>query len=573
MKKRTLILVAFFCAISGICNICRAQNGMPNPSVVYCESLGYPVSTIIEIDGSERSVCLLPNNTFVDTWDFYRGKVSVEYSYCALKGYNTISKKTEEGTYDIECAYCQSDDNAIQYMEDGKVVNKTEIPMLELMIKNGDIELESDLQDYEDVLSEYLSEENDAELSIELRDNLPESFDLRDCEGHSYIGQIQNQGSCGSCYAFGAAATAEGVYNYATGAYGVNRKSFSESYIAWCLGGVPEYNSHFYGCNGSDNERKEVECMTQYGIIERFNFPYQTYAPSTCAHEDDSRAIFSGWGRIDCGNIHGIKNAIMTYGVVFATVFVNNSFRDYIGDVYSDNNTVCNANPCYYGSNHAVALIGWGRDPIKGEYWILRNSWGTGWGENGYMRIAMSSARVACGATYLIPNPVVYEADLIQENVKIKNGKNVVFKGHEMVNLLDGFEVNEGAEFYAYISSNRGHNQDENDEINKSHGMILSSYDEEKSLIKEGEKLCIEQTGIQIYPNPTSGGITVVHSSSHTIKQVRIINSLGQTINVCRNPNNPLYIPTNNIPRGIYVLQIYTEDQIISRKIVINSML
>ena len=96
MKKRKVILVAFFCAISGICNICRAQNGMPNPSVVYCESLGYPVSTIIEIDGSERSVCLLPNNAFVDTWDFYRGKVNVEYSYCALKGYNTISKKTEE---------------------------------------------------------------------------------------------------------------------------------------------------------------------------------------------------------------------------------------------------------------------------------------------------------------------------------------------------------------------------------------------------------------------------------------------------------------------------------------------
>jgi len=75
------------------------------------------------------------------------------------------------------------------------------------------------------------------------------------------------------------------------------------------------------------------------------------------------------------------------------------------------------------------------------------------------------------------------------------------------------------------------------------------------------------------YPNPTSDGITVVYDSFHTINQVRLNNLFGQTIKVWRNPNNPLYIPTNSIQGGIYMLQIYTEDQIISRKIVINSAL
>ena len=76
---------------------------------------------------------------------------------------------------------------------------------------------------------------------------LPAAFDWRAYNGHSYIGAGRNQGSCGSCYSFGAAATAEGVYNFATGKYDGNCADFSEGYIAWCLSKDPEYSSHFSG--------------------------------------------------------------------------------------------------------------------------------------------------------------------------------------------------------------------------------------------------------------------------------------------------------------------------------------
>jgi hypothetical protein len=91
----------------------------------------------------------------------------------------------------------------------------------------------------------------------------------------------------------------------------------------------------------------------------------------------------------------------MSYGVVDAAVYVTNAFQRYSRGVFSDNQTSCASNPCYYTpTNHAIALVGWGNEGGT-EYWILRNSWGGSWGENGYMRIAMKAARVACEVAYV----------------------------------------------------------------------------------------------------------------------------------------------------------------------------
>ncbi|HPQ41241.1 MAG TPA: C1 family peptidase, partial [bacterium] len=82
--------------------------------------------------------------------------------------------------------------------------------------------------------------------------DLPTAFDWRNVNGHTYIGDVRNQGSCGSCYSFGANAAAECTYNYANGLYDSNCVDFSESYIIWCLGRLRQYSSHFFGCNGAD---------------------------------------------------------------------------------------------------------------------------------------------------------------------------------------------------------------------------------------------------------------------------------------------------------------------------------
>ena len=95
---------------------------------------------------------------------------------------------------------------------------------------------------------------------------------------------------------------------------------------------------------------------------------------------------------------------MITYGVLDAAVYVTDDFMNYDSGIYSDSNTTCDTIPCYYSpTNHAISLVGWDDDPPEGGggVWILRNSWGSSWGESGYMRIRYTSALVAAEACYL----------------------------------------------------------------------------------------------------------------------------------------------------------------------------
>jgi len=233
---------------------------------------------------------------------------------------------------------------------------------------------------------------------------LPPSFDWRDRNGRSYIGPIRSQGACGSCYAFGATAAAEGAYNAAMGRYDANAADFSEAFIAWCLGTYGPYRAHFDGCEGSDDDYAELLALTVQGITWETNFPYTPVDPGSCTHWGDPVVRFNSWGRCGCNDIDAIKTAIMTHGVVDAAVDAGPAFDAYKSGIYEDTLTTCPGSPCAYTeTDHAVALVGWNDngDAENDGYWILRNSWGTSWGENGYMRIKYTSARVSCAVAYL----------------------------------------------------------------------------------------------------------------------------------------------------------------------------
>jgi C1A family cysteine protease len=234
---------------------------------------------------------------------------------------------------------------------------------------------------------------------------LPSSFDWRDYNGHSYIGPIRDQGSCGACYAFGACAAAEGAYNWANGKYDGNCADFSEAFVAFCLS---DHYSGFDGCTGSDYDYQELTGLVNYGVCNDSVYPYTDHKQACKASSWGApHTTFQSWHRVGCNDIDAIKTAMMTYGVIDAAVHAEGAFSAYSGGIYQDAKTSCSSNPCYYTeTDHIIALVGWNDNGGNG-YWILRNSWGTGWGESGYMRVKYTSARVACETAYLVYQSVV----------------------------------------------------------------------------------------------------------------------------------------------------------------------
>ena len=79
--------------------------GTANPAAVYCLELGYGYE-IVEAERGERGLCVLPDGRKVSAWEFFRGKVGAEYSYCARLGYDVITKDLGDGSYVAECAVC-----------------------------------------------------------------------------------------------------------------------------------------------------------------------------------------------------------------------------------------------------------------------------------------------------------------------------------------------------------------------------------------------------------------------------------------------------------------------------------
>ena len=236
------------------------------------------------------------------------------------------------------------------------------------------------------------------QLLTQQRD-LPTSFCWTNVNGHTYIGPIKDQGLCGACYAFSGCAVAESAYNQATGLYDSNCVDFSEAYMAFCLS---DYYTGFDGCQGSDYDYQELTALTIQGICTESNYPYTDNEQDCGVPGSVDTIIFNAWHRLPCNNIEAIKTAIMDYGAVDAAVKVSSAFQAYSGGIYQDTINDCDAEPCYYTeTDHAVALVGWDDSDGTG-YWILRNSWGTNWGENGYARIRYDSAHVSCECSYLI---------------------------------------------------------------------------------------------------------------------------------------------------------------------------
>jgi hypothetical protein len=197
-----------------------------------------------------------------------------------------------------------------------------------------------------------------------------------------YYTPIKNQGACGSCWAFASIGLFESVILKND----VVTVDLSEQYMLSC-------NPWGWGCGGGYWPN---DMLVDPGAAMEDCFPYvadEVPCKDTCA----TPYQIQSWAFVTEDNVVPdtdlIKQAIYTYGAVSAGVYVDHWFQMYTGGVLNRCKRRVN------WSNHAIILCGW--DDAKGA-WLLKNSWGPGWGENGFMWITYGCNKVGDGANYFI---------------------------------------------------------------------------------------------------------------------------------------------------------------------------
>jgi len=201
---------------------------------------------------------------------------------------------------------------------------------------------------------------------------------------------VKNQGACGSCWAFATTGVLESAIKIHDGI----ERDLSEQYLLSC-------NTDGYGCSGGFwahdyHYNKIPPGEPDAGAVYESDFPYlgrQTVCSAPHPHHEKllSWGLVAGYG---LPSVAALKQAIYNYGPVTAGVCAGSAFVRYTGGIFQTDES----SQCPYGTNHAVILVGW--DDAQGV-WYLRNSWGTGWGENGMMRIKYGISLVGEDASYI----------------------------------------------------------------------------------------------------------------------------------------------------------------------------
>jgi hypothetical protein len=231
---------------------------------------------------------------------------------------------------------------------------------------------------YEKILEDHLV------LLPEDKTSLPIAWDWRAQGG---VTPVKNQGSCGSCWAFAVAAEMESkikIHYQLT-------LDLSEQQIISC-------NPYGAGCSGGWAVAAYYVLMHHGGILEHC-MPYEGSDFVTCVQDDYLKFTnISSWSHV-ANNVTQIKTAILNNGPVSTAVDANDAWDGYTGGVITAPGS---------GTNHLVLIVGWDDRLGDNGAWIVKNSWGAGWGMNGYCYVAYGACNIGSGTTALsyVPPPV-----------------------------------------------------------------------------------------------------------------------------------------------------------------------
>jgi len=202
----------------------------------------------------------------------------------------------------------------------------------------------------------------------------PAAYDLRDVGGRNFVTAIKDQSACGSCVAFGAVATVESTLRIQRGDANL-AVDLSEAHLFFCHARARNYN-----CSTGWWPQEAFDDFKNKGVADEACYPYNlsnTDCSGLCSNSAERVIKISGYQAVT-GNPEQIKEWVSTKGPVSACFIVYEDFFSYRSGIYRH---VTGGE----AGGHCVTIIGYNDNP---GYWICKNSWGTGWGDQGVFWIA-----------------------------------------------------------------------------------------------------------------------------------------------------------------------------------------
>ena len=241
--------------------------------------------------------------------------------------------------------------------------------------------------EYRALLSARPSFRAGAKLQAKTTSAAPDAIDWRT---KGVVNKVKDQSSCGSCWAFSAIGAQESQWAIVSGTL----QSLSESNLVDCV-------DTCWGCSGgwpSSAYTYVIDHQSGKFMLDS-DYPYKP-VQGACAF-DASKGIQNIKGFVDVtkGDEQDLKEKVGTLGPASICIDASSwGFQMYSGGIYDD--THCSSTVL----DHAVIAVGYGNDGWH-DFWIVRNSWGSGWGESGYVRM-IRNKKNQCGEATVALVPV-----------------------------------------------------------------------------------------------------------------------------------------------------------------------
>ena len=200
---------------------------------------------------------------------------------------------------------------------------------------------------------------------------------------------VKDQGQCGSCWAFSTIAGAEGSNFLSSG----KLLSFSESNLVDCV-------NTCFGCNGGIMATAFNYVIN--GQAGRFmledDYPYKPVQQACQFEASKAVGSVSAVIAVESGDEDDLAAKCAQFGPVCVAIDASQwSFQLYTGGVYDEPS--CSS----YNLDHGVACVGYGQESGK-DYWIVKNSWGSSWGESGYIRMIRKDNQCGIATDACVPH-------------------------------------------------------------------------------------------------------------------------------------------------------------------------